>query len=387
MGLHITDKVLVVLILLVTINETIKEQLEFVILPTVLIVLITFIWLIANALGFLRYWKKNYLLSIYLFYVLICIVRGLTVAETYFEWKALYFNAVNLFIPALMYKMSDNQAVRVLKYIGIVGLPTVIVLLFLGVEFTLSTNVILGGLPGFVLASLYSKKFQFLFGMTLICLLFIGFSDARANSVRFIGALIAIISYKTGLYYGIKNYFILGFLFPLILAGLALTNGFNVFERLSSSNNRDGQSDTRSFIYVEALSSAISNDYLVLGRSPARGYDTNFFKDQLTVTGKNERFSSEIGIINILTWTGLIGVILYLLLIAKSLLYAVRRSQNIHLIILAVYTFTRYLLSFVEEFPGFNLSYISLWLSISLLTSEKLLNKSTKHFARFLRST
>ncbi len=36
--------------------------------------------------------------------------------------------------------------------------------------------------------------------------------------------------------------------------------------------------DTRTFLYAEEIQSAIKNNYIIIGRSIARGYDSLFFK-------------------------------------------------------------------------------------------------------------
>lgn len=382
-GRHIIDKSFVLVVLIISINETIKEAFSYVIFSTELIVLITLIWLYRVTLDIASYWRKNYLLSIYIFYIFICIIRGLFIAETYFEWKALYFNAINLSLPGIIFVVSDIRAIRLLKYIGIASLPASLFLLMLGVDFTLATNIIIGAIPAFVLLSLYSPRYQLLFAIVLIILLFYGFYEARSNSVRIFWALVVVGLHKIILGKRMKYALGFGLMLPFLLLFLALNSDFNLFKKAAL----EGQSDTRTFIYVEAISSAINNDYLIFGRTPSRGYDTVYFQDQLKEIGSNERLSSEIGIINILTWTGLLGVSIYLLLLGRSLLIPFALSDNIYLILLALYTLIRYLLSFVEEYPGINLSYVSLWLTISILSSKNFIKMSKDEFRTLLKNS
>src|SRR5690606_8010144 len=111
---------------------------------------------------------------------------------------------------------------------------------------------------------------------------------------------------------------------------LALTGRFNIFnmeEYISGEYKTqtliDGKleetsltADTRTLLYQETLTSAIKNNYVWHGRTPARGYESPSFGafalEQLK-TGKLERFGSEVSILNIFTWTGIIGCILYFL--------------------------------------------------------------------------
>ena len=66
----------------------------------------------------------------------------------------------------------------------------------------------------------------------------------------------------------------------------------------------DLAADTRTFIYIEVLDSAIRNEYIVWGRTPARGNDSaafgSFSAEELK-TNKYERHSNELLHLNLLT--------------------------------------------------------------------------------------
>lgn len=59
---------------------------------------------------------------------------------------------------------------------------------------------------------------------------------------------------------------------------LGVTKTFNIFEigEQNGSNKNEALADTRTFIYVEAITSALTNHYLWQGRTPAHGYDSYF---------------------------------------------------------------------------------------------------------------
>ena len=72
--------------------------------------------------------------------------------------------------------------------------------------------------------------------------------------------------------------------------------------------------DTRTFLYVEEISSAIKNKYVVQGRSIARGYDSMSFGksiDKALGIQRGERQMSETSILNIFNYFGIIGVVSY----------------------------------------------------------------------------
>ncbi len=69
-------------------------------------------------------------------------------------------------------------------------------------------------------------------------------------------------------------------------------------------------SDTRTFLYKETLYTAHVYDSWLIGRTPARGTISAFFGHK-DLSGRGERNSNEAAILNVFTWTGAVGVVLY----------------------------------------------------------------------------
>ncbi|WP_077919131.1 hypothetical protein [Spirosoma sp. 209] len=219
---------------------------------------------------------------------------------------------------------------------------------------------------------------------------FLGDLSARSNIIKFSIPLLLSTIYFARF---IVNTKLLEFLrvtllaTPLILFGLGVTNVFNIFkmeEYISGSyttlKRSNGElkeenliADTRSLIYTEVLSSAIKNNYIWIGRTPARGNDSDAYGahafEELK-TGKMERFSNEVSILNILTWTGLVGVILYFFVFYKASYLAINRSNNIFLPIMGLYIAFRWAYAWVEDFSQFDLSYFFLWIMIGMCFSQ-----------------
>ena len=88
------------------------------------------------------------------------------------------------------------------------------------------------------------------------------------------------------------------------------------FENLGLKRHKYINFDLQNIDELEVIESAIKNDYVLFGRTPANGYDSIYFGEHLKYdlgTNKMQRFSSEVSIINIFTWNGLIGTLLYFL--------------------------------------------------------------------------
>ena len=165
---------------------------------------------------------------------------------------------------------------------------------------------------------------------------------------------------------------------------LGVTGVFNVFhttdylgEQNITKTAYDGTQyeenlagDTRTFIYEEVITSALKNDYWIFGRTPARGNDSaSFGAESFALTRRYERIANEVGIANVFTWMGLVGVIFYFLVFFRASFLAVNRSRNIYAKMLGIYVAFRWLYSWVEDVNNFSLNYFTLWIMIGMCFS------------------
>ncbi len=149
---------------------------------------------------------------------------------------------------------------------------------------------------------------------------------------------------------------------------------------------QDVVADTRTFLYVEVLESALNNNYWLAGRSPARGNDSVTFGEAAAeLTGRYERLSNEIGLANVFTWTGVIGVILYFLMFFRASFLAVNKSRNIYTKMIGIYVAFRWLFSWVEDINNFTLNYFMLMVMIGLCFSFSFRNMTDQEVAIWAR--
>lgn len=144
--------------------------------------------------------------------------------------------------------------------------------------------------------------------------------------------------------------------------------------------------DTRTFLYVEVLESAINNDYWLLGRTPARGNDSDTFGViSAELTGRNERLQNEIGLANVFTWTGLVGVILYFLIFYRASFLAINKSRNIYVKMIGIYVAFRWLYSWIEDINNFTLNYFMLMIMLGLCYSYSFRNMTDNEITIWAR--
>ena len=156
-----------------------------------------------------------------------------------------------------------------------------------------------------------------------------------------------------------KAFFHTLMLLPVFFLSLFLYSGFNVLDMdsyvhydIESSSAGRMTDDTRSFLFEEAYISAVSNNYLLLGRTPYYGYDSYWVTQRegegLEVQGVAQR-ASEVFIVNMLTWTGLFGCFMFFLLYYAIGIDTLSKTKNNLLSVLCLYIAIFWIISWISH--------------------------------------
>ena len=151
--------------------------------------------------------------------------------------------------------------------------------------------------------------------------------------------------------------------------------------------------DTRTFIYEGVLATSLKNDSWLIGRTFVRGYEVDqlFGVEAYQIiferTGRMERISCEVGILNPFTWMGLIGLLLYSLMILAPSWYGVFRGRNKYVQCVGIILAFRFMFSFIEEMQTFGWNTITLWLMVAMCISPKFLKMSNDEMKIWIYST
>lgn len=188
---------------------------------------------------------------------------------------------------------------------------------------------------------------------------------------------------------------------PIIFFTLGITNTFNIFRieeelgiedkyTLTSHENDNEYSalvDTRTFLYVEQITSAIKHDYVLLGHSIARGHESATFgsTSKSDSNGLGERASCEVSILNIFNYFGIIGVLIYFLIFLQASYKAIFCSNNSYLPIIGIYIAFRWTFSWIEDFSRFDLNYLFLWTMIGICYSRQYRQMNNQQFALWIK--
>jgi len=352
-----------------------------------------FITILSTRKNYFNKLHKKTILPVIFFltWMLVCIVRGFFVAENYWEFKNIVNFSFNLLlglvVPVFMNPVLNQFILK--KWFKFVLPLFFVFILFIGenaLGHYLAPIVVLS-----LVFPLLSKKWKIIVLFLTIYVVLMG-QSARGNIIKFTVAF--SMGYLFFYFRGFLSNKLLNFvrlfllIAPIILFVLGVLGVFNVFNMsdyiegdYTTNIVKNGEMveqkltiDTRTFLYEEVIASSIKNDYIFLGRTPARGTDTaafiHLYQDVIDETGKEERYSQEVSILNVFTWTGLVGVVLYFLVFFRASYLAIHKSNNLFIKIIGLFVAFRWMYAWVEDFSRFDMNNIILWMLISMCFSE-----------------
>lgn len=314
------------------------------------------------------------------------VIRGALLATNYWDWKFLLLTSVGFSFISLVFFLGNNIFLTrtiitfYIKYIFIFG-GLLIPLSFISNPEMYSRIMI--PVTFFILFIPYVQpKWKWLIVLVAISSALLAL-DFRTNIIKIAFSLLLLSIYL------LRNillqswlrivHFIL-FFTPLVLFFLGITGVFNIFSDLSSAtkneivlsgsqgNEQELTNDTRTFLYVEVLSSMDNISNWLIGKSASGSYHSEWFYN-IGGAMDGKRYRSEVNILNILLYHGIVGVVIYFLLLYKVSLAAIKSSNNTLSKMLGLVIASRWTLSFIEEFTQFDLNFFFFWLLVGLVSS------------------
>ena len=371
----------------------------------------TIIWWSVQSFILFGFWlfKKNVyesvnndsllVITLFIWWMIFNSLRGIFVAPGYWHYKSLVINVMIFLIPLAAYASTNMLLVqRMLGTYMKIAVPLFILIFpFLSTDaygfFLIPVSLLLLFLPAI------NTKWKVLILSISFLVMFIDLS-ARSNVIKFgVPLLILLVYYFRSVLSRrlLETGRLLLIAAPVIFFVLGITGTFNVFNMTEyiegeyevTTTTQEGiqkkipiTADTRTFIYAEVLQTAQKYNSWWIGRSLARGYETNHFKD--LVTG-SERLRSEAAIPNIFISTGIIGVILYFLIFYRASSLAINSSNNIYCKMLGLFVAFRWCYAWVEDINQFNLNYLLIWMMIGLCFSKAFRNMTNKEVKLWVR--
>lgn len=343
--------------------------------------------------------KQNYrVISVFIIWALIGIIRGIFTADCYWEYNQLTIGTMSLSLPLLVYvfdkpEFTSSFYKKWLEWC----IPAFFIFIFWvagATQFYLSPIFLLG-----CFIPLLPKKWKIII-VILLVMMGMSFAD-RAQIMK----VIMCIGLSFAYYFRkiIPNSFLkighlLFYIIPIVLLYLGISGIFNFFaDGIAASEHQytitthgkeqSLNTDTRTFIYKEVINSAVKNDYIMFGRTPALGNDSYYFEKDYNATYKKDiRYMNELCHTNIFTWLGLIGVILYSLIYLKASWLAVYHSNSFALKLIGCYIAFNWLFGWIENTNLYNISNIAQWSIIAMGFSEKFRSFNENEFKQWIKN-
>jgi hypothetical protein len=361
----------------------------------------------------LKYWNnsrikirqtENILYKLWLTILLIGLIRGILIIDNYWTAKALIQSTFDLLIPLMAIAFASKSiSGRFIRYWLKYATPLFLLSLIIGgaqgvTHFSYSIYLFLS-----FFISMLPRKWMIFIGLILIYMLSFYITD-RAQGLKVVASIIIAIAWKY------KDFIFVPFLrvinwiiwictFSLVI--LFVTGTYNIFSETSekekgkytteikkldgSTGTEDITSDTRSTIYESVIESAIKNDYVWFGRTPARGNDGNYFGDQISeITGKSERLKNEVCFPNIFTWLGLTGMFAYIFFYFQAFKLALYNSRSKTIKILACFISFHFLLGWMEDLNRWDNNNVLIWMTIGICLSNEFRSMTDNDFKKWI---
>lgn len=347
--------------------------------------------------------KKCYsLFNLYVFYTVLLSIYSIIVNTSEIQrsdFSNLWLNIQGMLCCGLVYLM-----VQPYWFSKIVGFLLKITPWMLALLVIISKPENIGGLYGLILRpiifvlifiTVMNTKIRILYlTLAISCIIISYIFDARSNIILPIVCLIIGFCINREFLFKCVKPLVWAFVtLPFLLLYLGISGTFNIFEMeqyIKDKSVSEGTiTDTRTIVYVEVLSSAINNSYVVWGRGIGRGYESTFQEGRssdnrnATALSSSER-DSEVGIHNIFTWGGIVYVIIYTLMWCSVLYYGVYKSSNRYVRAIGFYLAFYYFYSWIENFQGFSIIFISSWFMVALCLSPYFRKMDDREFKSFL---
>lgn len=350
------------------------------------------------------YWAP----TIYIIWTIFEIIRGISVADSYWVTNQLIHGTFDALPQVVIFLFSSPLLfIRVFQPLNRFIILSTLILAGWCLPFRAFAFMVV---PFFFLYSCFISKIPSRwFWITLGIIIIIGVQiDNRSGVIKVLLSLcifcLFILPKKIqSLAINVSHWFF--YTIAIVLLWLGLSGQYNIFDshyfdekddRVVFTNNIDEKQekstlsiDTRSFIYLETITTAIDYDCILIGRSPAHGYISPWF----TVSGPiepgrdpTERFASEVGMLNTFIWLGIIGVILVAWIFIQGTSLALYNSRNIYVKCIAVWCAFQWLYSWVENCNEFHLVDLMIYCNLAICYSPTFRKMDDQQFTSFFIS-
>lgn len=176
-------------------------------------------------------------------------------------------------------------------------------------------------------------------------------------------------------------------LLPAVSIYLGLS-GVSVFQILSGEETGtysqfNPYADTRTFLYYEVFQDLKVNKAFIFGKGLNAGYYSASFETF-------SRPNVEVGFLQIILKTGILGFLLYMSIIVMAIFKALSDSNNLFIKSLGLLLASYVIMFFIENIIAYNLLNVIIWIVVGMCFSEnlrKMNNKEIKELFHNIKPT
>ena len=225
------------------------------------------------------------------------------------------------------------------------------------------------------------------FVITLV-VVFLSLSN-RAGLLRILISLCIVGAYYIMMYVKINKKIINALVFTILMIPLFSLylgiKGQSIFQMTLGKNEIEYSqynpyADTRTFLYYEVFQDLKSNNSFLLGKGMAGGYSSLAFETY-------NRNMVEVGFLQLLMKTGIIGVFIYCFVIISAIYQALSRSNNLFIKSIGLLLSSYIVLIFIENVIAFNLLNVVIWICVGMCHSSVLRNMEDSEIKKLFVSS
>lgn len=335
-------------------------------------------------LYFFTYWRRDLdstsssiLYDILIIWIFICFIRSV-----------LEMTSLNELVPFLFY-----------NYLGISLFPVLFFIAGINFRYYRPINRILSGyiIAGTFVSLLFVNYFElqvfilmpifyiiltiplrnsagkiFVLAVTIMIIV-LSFTN-RAGILRIIISASILLAFYLMQSVRISRSLIKGLVFAILLIPVVAMyfglKGDSIFQVILGEDTQpysqmNPYADTRTFLYYEVFQDLKINKALLLGK----GLNATYASEAFQTFG---RPMVEVGFLQILLKSGIVGVILYLAVIIRAIYLSLGKSTSIHLKSLGLLLSGYVIMLFIENVIAYNLLNVLVWIIVGMCYSPKL---------------
>lgn len=353
------------------------------------------VYIFLSVFVFCYYWKNKkylsrqykYITSLYVLmivYVVASCIKLTFIPSSIYPFQRMNVMCSFLSVGTIFVLMDESIMIRTLKtwwkYVPIIVLPVSIFMdKFWLVDMLQMSFLFL------MLSNCITKNKRILVSLMILYMALFGIIQ-RFDYLRIILPLVVFVFIKFHILLGrISSKILYGclMLLPIVLFFFAQSGKFNVFDMDSyvegtctSSLGENMKDDTRTFLYEEAINSALDNNYLWFGRTPGYGYDSKFVAARegtfYVESGVFPQRNSEVFAVNMFTWTGVIGLTSWFLFFSLFGYKVLKKARNRYIRALVVYVGFFWICDWISNyFVAPSSGYMLLFMVIAICSQSK----------------